>query len=84
MHYDIPENLEPKYRGAGYAIAATLGKKLIDFHYIDDFIPEFDPSLDWNVALAIEDSRMAPVVREMQSLGELHIGMCSGGKFLQL
>ena len=79
--FKIPDSLEKKYKGSGYALAASLGGKLIDIAYVSEIIPDFD---DTDPAAFVTDDRLGPKVREFQSLGEVHFGMCSCWEFTEI
>lgn len=82
--YPIPEALEAKYKGAGHALAAITGNQLIDFVYLEDVLQDYDPESDGGLAAAVNDDRLAPVVRQLQTLGQVSAGMCSGWEFVEL
>lgn len=81
--FKVPESLSEKYHGAGYALAATAGGQLVDIVYLDLVLPEFDGSAAAAKA-AINDPRLAPAVRGLQALGDVHLGMCSCWEFVEL
>lgn len=89
FNIDTPA-LKAKYKGAGYAIAAVVNGQLVDFQYLRDVLPDFegDSTEDGNgidlARAAIDDARLGPVVRQLQSLGDIFLGMCSGYTFVVL
>lgn len=77
----VPESLSEKYHGSGHALAATANGQLVDIVYLRDALPDFDSE---NLRGAINDDRLSPVVRYLQSLGEVRIGMLSCWEFVEL
>lgn len=79
--------LADKYRGAGYALAATVGGQLVDVVYLADAVPAFgeidEPTLE-DAMKALDSYKLAPTVRKLQALGEVHAGMCSCWEFVSL
>lgn len=74
-----------KYDGAGYALAAVTGGKIIGLTYLRDVLPDFDDAAGAvTAALAISDPRIGPTVRELSARGELFVGMCSCREFVVL
>lgn len=82
--YPIPEALHPKYHGAGHALAASANGALIDLIYIEDILPDYDGEADDDLRDALDDDRIGPTVRYLQSLGDVHAGMCSCYEFIEL
>ena len=87
----IPESLSHQYHGAGWALAAITGGRLIALRYVSDLAPELDDDLieGGNTARAAVQKWFAsdaagPAVRELQALGEVSVGMCSCGEFVEL
>ncbi|MFC5523934.1 hypothetical protein [Polaromonas jejuensis] len=78
--YKIPAALAPQYKGAGQALAAIAGDKLVGLVYLEDAIPGFDG----DAAEALNDDRIGPTVRELSALGEVIAGMCSAWEFVEL
>ena len=66
--YPIPDTLEAKYKGAGYALAASVNGELTDIKYLSDLIPEFNPVVEQDVAIALDDPRVAFATRELSIL----------------
>lgn len=92
MHiYKIPETLAGSYQGAGYALAASAGGQLVALRYITDLAPDLDEALLIGGEIArravkswIVSPEAGPSVRELQALGEVHVGMCSSWEFIEL
>ncbi len=82
--------LEAKYKGTGYALAATVAGQLVDIVYLRDALPEFegdhteDGDGDDLAMQAINDLRIGPTVRKLQALGQVHVGMLSCWEFVEL
>lgn len=81
--FKVPDALASKYHGAGLALAASLNGALIDFAYVDDLLPDFGGDVA-DARAAINDPRLGPAVRSLQTLGEVHVGMLSGWEFVEL
>jgi len=80
---NIPDSLAEKYSGSGYALAASKNGKLVDLIYLYDVLPDFDEGqgIDREV---LSNAQLAPSVRYLQSLGDVHVGMCSSWEFCEL
>lgn len=79
--YKIPDAIAEKYHGAGHALASVTGGQIVDLIYLADVFDDFDPE---NLQAAINDSRLAPTIRELQSTGKVFVGMCSCWEFIEL
>lgn len=75
----IPD--EMAYQGSGHALAAIKDGAIIDLLYLRDLLPGFEPE---DAEAAITDSRIAPTIAHLSSLGEVSIGMCSCWEFCEL
>ena len=89
--YPIPDALAGQYHGAGYALAASAGGQLVALRYLADLAPELDDPLSEGGAVARQASQRwilsdaaGPAVRELQALGDVHVGMCSAWEFCEL
>ena len=89
--YPIPEAVAGQYHGAGYALAATAGGQLVALRYLVDLAPELDEPIAEGgqparaaVQRWIASDAAGAVVRELQALGEVHVGMCSAWEFCEL
>lgn len=81
--YKVPDALEDAYKGAGLALIATKGGTMIAIRYLADVAPNADQKVE-SLQSVIESGVLAPAVRELQSLGDVHIGMLSGWEFTEL
>jgi len=83
--YKVDDLLATKYQGAGYALAATTQNELVDIVYLRDLIEEPEDGFSRQDLLgAIESPMLAKTVRELQALGDVHIGMLSCWQFVPL
>ena len=89
--YPIPDAIASQYHGAGYALAASAGGQLVALRYLADLAPELDDPLSEGGAVARQASQRwilsdaaGPAVRELQALGDVHVGMCSAWEFCEL
>lgn len=91
--YPIPETLEPKYRGSGWALAAVVGGQLVDIRYVRDVASQAvsdqveeggSQHAQFFLSLWISTQEAGPVVRELQALGDVVVGMCSCWEFVVL
>lgn len=80
-----------KYRGAGYALAAHDGERVLDLVYLRDALEGFDdPSSEDGGAVeaaleaAINDHRLRPVIEQLRPQGVVSFGMCSCYEFVEL
>ena len=93
MIYKVLEGLAPQYKGAGWALVAITGGQLVKLVYLADASPTFDqmmqqPGADNHGAFFARQvlglPEMGLVVRELQALGEVSVGMLSGWEFTEL
>ena len=89
--YPIPDTLATQYHGAGYALVATAGGQLVALRYLADVAPDLDEPLAEGGQTAraavqswIKSDAAGAAVRELQALGEVHVGMCSSWEFCEL
>lgn len=87
--FKVPQTgpLADKYHGAGYALAATVNGQLMDIVYLADALPEFADLEDLGpaaVASMLDTPGLAPTVRKLQALGQVHVGMLSCWEFVEL
>lgn len=85
----IPESLEKDYQGAGWALAAVLDDKVVALRYLDDVALSIADSLgqghdEFFIRQWINTAEAGQVVRELQALGEVSVGMCSSWEFVEL
>lgn len=81
--FKIPESLEGKYHGCGYAMASVTGGQVVNLIYLRDVIEEFDDD-QASVTVALNDARIGASVRMLQATGEVFAGMCSCWEFVVL
>lgn len=81
--YKVPDALEDAYKGTGLAFIATKGGAMIALRYLADVAPNASQEVE-ALQSVIESGVLAPVVRELQALGDVHIGMLSGWEFTEL
>ena len=89
--HPIPESISNQYHGAGWALAAVTGGELVALRYVSDLAPVLANDLieGGNTARAavqrwIASDAAGPAVRELQALGDVSVGMCSCGEFVEL
>lgn len=90
--YPIPQTLASAYRGAGYALAAIAGGKVVALRYIaghaddatQDALSEGEAHARRAALAWIASDAAGPVVRELQALGHVSAGMCSSWEFVEL
>ena len=89
--YLIPDAIASHYHGAGYTLAASAGGQLVALRYLADLDPELDEPLSEGGSTArqaaqrwIASDAAGPAVRELQALGDVHVGMCSAWEFCEL
>ena len=81
--FKIDGAMESKYHGCGYAMASVTGGQIVNLIYLRDVIEEFDDEKD-SLPSTLNDERMGPSVRLLQSTGEVFVGMCSCYEFVVL
>lgn len=90
--FKIPESLASHYHGAGWAIAAIAGGKVVALRYIEDVAPlavadavaQGGSHARFFVDQWIKTTEALPVVRELQALGQISLGMLSSWEFVEL
>lgn len=87
--FKVPQTgpLADKYHGAGYALAATVAGQLVDLVYLAEALPDLggeDGPTRADVQAALATPALAPTVRRLQALGEVHVGMLSCWEFCEL
>lgn len=81
--FKIPDSLADKYHGCGIALASATGGQLINLVYLSDALPDFSGEQE-DIPAALNDARLGPTVRLLQSSGEVFVGMCSCWEFVEL
>ena len=89
MAYPVNDAVASQYKGVGFALAAVTGGQIVALRYVRDVAPA-------QVVDAVEDggehapffvrqwigsTEASPVVRELQALGDVLVGMCSSWEF---
>jgi hypothetical protein len=83
--FKIPESMSDKYHGAGHAIVSVTGGQVVNLVYLSDVIKDYDDEDGFDAfAAALDDERLGPSVRLLQSTGEVFAGMCSCWEFIEL
>lgn len=88
--YSIPDTLASVYHGSGWALAAIASGQVVALRYVDDVADvALADQLDGDHAAFfvrqwMQTQEAAPVVRELQALGRVSVGMCSSGEFMEL
>ena len=90
--FKIPDTLAGAYHGSGWALAASVGGKLVALRYIRDVAPpavadaiaEVDGAhAAFFVRKWLSTQEAAPTVRELQALGDVLVGRCSCWEFVE-
>lgn len=81
--FKVPDTLASKYHGAGYALAATVAGQLVDIVYLADVLPDFSGDVA-DLHASLNNASAAAVVRRLQALGQVHVGMLSCWEFCEL
>lgn len=89
--YPVPDNLATQYHGSGWALAAVTGGALVALRYVADVAPatvadavtEGGPHAAFFVRTWLASAEAAPIVRELQALGQVSVGMCSCWEFVE-
>lgn len=90
--YPIPDATASQYHGAGWALAAITGGQVVALRYIRDVAEAISDQIDeaggshagFFVRQWLQTDEAGPVVRELQALGEVSVGMCSCWEFVEL
>lgn len=89
--YKITAALADQYHGAGWALAAITGGQVVALRYVTDVAPDAvadavadgGPHAAFFVRQWLGTSEAGPVVRELQALGQVSVGMCSAWEFVE-
>lgn len=82
--YKITGGITEKYDGCGYALAAVAGGHIVGLVYLRKVIEDIDEEDEGSLYAVLGDDRLGPTVRELSSLGEVFVGMCSCYEFVVL
>jgi len=88
----ITDTIANQYHGAGWALAAVAGGQIVALRYIADVAPDQvaeqvadgGQHAGFFVKHWLSTAEAGPVVRELQALGEVSVGMCSCWEFVPL
>lgn len=80
----IPESIASQYHGAGHALAAITGGQIVRIVYLADALPDYDPGAPGALRATLDDARLGHIVRELQAVGQVSVGMCSCWEFVEL
>lgn len=89
--YKITDTLANQYHGSGWALAAIAGGRVVALRYVTDVAPDAVADVvaaggshaAFFVRQWLGTSEAGPVVRELQALGEVSVGMCSCWEFVE-
>lgn len=88
--FGIPKSLASQYAGGGHALAAIAGGRVVALRYLRDHSPvvgeaeiEGGHVARLAVLATISDEALAPVIRELQALGDVSVGMVSCWEFVE-
>lgn len=89
--YKITDALASQYHGSGWALAAITGDQVVALRYIADVVPdqiadavaEGGQHAAFFVRQWLATAQAGPVVRELQALGQVSVGMCSCWEFVE-
>lgn len=79
--FSVPDALAGAYKGSGHVLMASKAGELIDFIYLRDLLPSFDPD---QVEEAIKDHRLAPTIAHLNALGSVSLAMASCWELTEL
>lgn len=83
--YPIPESLDAAYKGSGWALVAILNEAVVGIKYFEDVAPGLNLDAPYSSIPSWMGSVAATsVVRELQALGQVSIGMVSNWTFTEL
>lgn len=90
--YKITAAVADQYHGSGWALVAVSGGQIVTLRYLDDVaddavcnkIRERVGEAKVTVTKWLDTPTAGAVVRELQALGEVSVGMCSAWEFIEL
>lgn len=82
--HKIPDTLAHKYHGAGHALVAVTGGRVVDLVYMADALPDFDPDAPGALTAAVADHRLGPSVRQLQAIGKVSVCLLSCWEAIEL
>lgn len=72
------------YKGAGIALAALVDGHPVDLIYLRDLLPGFEDHAGMDPAPLLSDHRLSPVIRHLEALGQVSVGMVSSWEFCEV
>lgn len=81
--FKIPTALEAKYHGTGIALASVTSGVIVNLVYLRDELEDFSGE-QADIPAALNDDRLGPTVRLLQSTGKVFVGICSCWEFVEL
>lgn len=86
--FAVPDSLEGAYKGTGMALAASHNGQLLALKYLRDLLPGIE-SLECDESGHVDESvlghpQLAPAVRELRTLGDVHLGVCRSWEFVEV
>lgn len=89
-----PQTHEKQYDGAGWAMAAIANDSVVAIRYLHQIDDDLGGTLDEYADAGLKPNALinawmqtpsaGEVVRELQALGLVSIGMCSCGEFVEM
>lgn len=90
--FKISDSLAGAYHGSGWALGSVASNgELVALRYFEDLVPVSVASQlgdgngahgDFFIKVWLDTAEAAPVVRELQALGDVVVGMCSCWEFV--
>lgn len=74
--------LDSKYRGAGMAIAAVTGGRIVNLVYLRDVFDDLDEDDRDAMMGVLTEPGLAPTIRELSAQGGVFVGICSCTEFI--
>ena len=90
--YKITDAVEHQYHGSGWALAAITNNEVVALRYLSDIatdevnrsIQESEIHAPLFVKTWLDTNEASNVVRELQAIGEVSIGICSCWEFTEM
>jgi hypothetical protein len=89
--HKIPESLSDQYSGSGWALASISNGQVVSLKYVADVAPQkivdqIEDASDhaaFFIRCWVTTAEAGQVIRELQALGDVKIGMCSCWEFIE-